>query len=173
MVLTGCSDDSGSSDPNAPVTLTLAGWSLSTTPEFKTLADGFHAANPNVTVELKEYDASNYDTQMIADLAAKKAPDVYVQKNLKNFYTYQSGKQLLDVSDVAGQLGDKVGGLADYQVDGKTWAVPYRADSWVLYYNKDLFDKAKVKYPDASWTWDDYVKNAKARTTALKNAGSK
>src|SRR3954452_1142347 len=108
MALTGCGKDDTTSDPNAPITLTLAGWSLSTTPEFKTLADGFHAANPKVTVQLKEYDASNYDTQMIADLAAKKAPDVYVLKNLKNFYTYQNGKQLLDVSEVAGQLGDKV-----------------------------------------------------------------
>jgi multiple sugar transport system substrate-binding protein len=78
MVLTGCSDDSGSSDPNAPVTLTLAGWSLSTTPEFKTLADGFHAANPNITVELKEYDATNYDTQMIAD---RLAPAVCARAN--------------------------------------------------------------------------------------------
>ena len=50
---------------------------------------------------MKEYDAANYDTQMIADLAAGSAPDIYVQKNLKNFYTYQNGKQLLDVSDVA------------------------------------------------------------------------
>jgi multiple sugar transport system substrate-binding protein len=174
MALTGCSSsDDSSSDPNAPITLSLAGWSLATTPEFKTLADGFHAANPNITVELKEYDASNYDTQMIADLAAKKAPDIYVQKNLKNFYTYENGKQLLDVSDIAGQLGDKVGGLSDYQVDGKTWAIPYRADSWVLYYNKDLFDKAKVKYPDGSWTWDDYVKASKAVTAGLRTAGSK
>ncbi len=56
---------------------------------------------PTSRCELKEYDAANYDTQMIADLAAGKAPDIYVQKNLKNFYTYQNGKQLLDVSDVA------------------------------------------------------------------------
>ena len=55
LLLTGCSDDSSDSDSaSGQVTLTLAGWSLSTTPEFKTLADGFHAANPNVTVELKE-----------------------------------------------------------------------------------------------------------------------
>ena len=173
MVLSGCGGNDDSSSANGQIKLTMAGWSLATTPEFKTLADGFHAANPNVTVELKEYDASNYDTQMIADLSAHSAPDIYVQKNLKNFYTYENGKQLVDVSDVAGQLGDKVGGLADYQVDGKTWAIPYRADSWVLYYNKDLFDKAKVKYPDGSWTWDDYVTASKAVTAGLKNAGSK
>jgi multiple sugar transport system substrate-binding protein len=175
LTLAGCSDDPAPATdalPTGPVTLTLAGWSLATTPEFKTLADGFHAANPNVTVELKEYDAANYDTQMIADLAAKKAPDVYVQKNLKNFYTYQNGKQLLDVSDVAAKLGGKAGGLAGYQVGGKTWAIPYRQDSWVLFYNRALFDKAGVPYPDGTWTWDDYAAAAKRLTTGLKGAGS-
>jgi multiple sugar transport system substrate-binding protein len=172
LVLSGCSSGDTPAAPSGPVTLTLAGWSLTTTPEFKTLADGFHAANPNVTVELKEYDAANYDTQMTADLAAKTAPDVYVQKNLKNFYTYQSGDQLVDVSDVAKNLGSGVGGLSGYQVDGKTYAVPYRQDSWVLYYNKALFDKAKVAYPDGSWTWDDYATAAKSLTTGLKAAGS-
>ncbi|GIH14968.1 ABC transporter substrate-binding protein [Rugosimonospora africana] len=174
LVLAGCGSGSDSSDSSSgPVTLTLAGWSLSTTPEFKTLADGFHAAHPDVTVQLKEYDATNYDTQMIADLAAGKAPDIYVQKNLKNFYTYQHGKQLLDVSDVAKGLGDKVGGLSDYQLGGKTYAIPYRQDSWVLFYNKDLFGKAGVAVPDGSWTWDDYVSAAKQLTARLKVAGSK
>lgn len=173
LFLSGCGG--GSTQPTAatgPVTLTLAGWSLSTTPEFKTLADGFHATHPKVTVQLKEYDATNYDTQMIADLAAHTAPDIYVQKNLKNFYTYQSGGQLLDVSDVAKRLSRSVGGLSDYQVDGKTYAIPYRQDSWVLFYNKNLFDQAHVAYPDGSWTWSDYVTASEKLTAALKAAGS-
>src|SRR3954447_12625110 len=158
LVLAACGgSDTPTAAASGPVTITMAGWSLSSTPEFKTLADGFHAANPNITVQLKEYDAANYDTQMTADLAAGSAPDVYVQKNLKNFYTYQNGGQLVDVSDVARNLGTKVGGLADYQVNGKTYAIPYRQDSWVLFYNKALFDKAGVSYPDGSWTWDQYV----------------
>jgi multiple sugar transport system substrate-binding protein len=174
LVLAGCGsgdDDSGSS--SGPITLTLAGWSLSTTPEFQTLADGFHAAHPDVTVQVKEYDATNYDTQMIADLAAGKAPDIYVQKNLKNFYTYQNGKQLLDVSDVAAKLGSRTGGLKDYQIGGKTYAIPYRQDSWVLFYNKDLFAKAGVQPPDGNWTWDDYAATSKELTAALKAHGSK
>ena len=172
LVLGGCGGGDEPVDPNAPVTITLAGWSLSSTPEFKTLADGFKATHPNVTVELKEYAPGNdYDTQMITDLAAGTAPDVYVMKNLKNFYTYQSGGQLLDVSDVTSGLGSSPA-LASYQVDGKAYAVPYRQDSWVLYYNKDLFAKAKVPPPDGSWTWDDYTDAAKRLHTGLKGAGS-
>ncbi|WBB89904.1 extracellular solute-binding protein [Verrucosispora sp. WMMC514] len=171
LVLAGCGGEDEPVDPNAPVTITLAGWSLSSTPEFKTLADGFKATHSNVTVELKEYDAANYDTQMIADLAAGTAPDVYVLKNLKNFYTYQSGGQLLDVSDAGSALGE-LPALASYQVDGKIYAVPYRQDSWVLYYNKELFDKAKVAHPTGTWTWDEYAAAAKQLTAGLKAAGS-
>ncbi|MFC7534142.1 ABC transporter substrate-binding protein [Actinoplanes sp. GCM10030250] len=172
LVLAGCSGGD-SDEASGPATITLAGWSLATTPEFQKLADGFRSVNPDVTIEVKEYDAANYDTQMIADLAAGKAPDIYTQKTLKNFYTYQSGKQLLDVSDVAGKLGSTVGGLSAYQVDGKTYAIPYRQDSWVVYYNKALFDQAGVKHPDGSWTWDDYAAAAKDLTTKLKAKGSK
>ena len=142
----------------APVTLTMAGWTLASTPEFQTLADAFHAANPNVTINVVEYKAGNdYDTQMIADLAAGSAPDLYILKNLKNFFTYEDGGQLVDVSDVAAGLDAKTSGLSFYQVNGKTFAVPYRQDSWYLFYDKDLFDKAGVAYPDGKWTWDDYA----------------
>ncbi|MGW5557000.1 ABC transporter substrate-binding protein [Micromonospora sp. NPDC003944] len=171
LALAGCGGDDEPADPNAPVTITLGAWSLASTPEFKALADGFKVGHPNVTVELKEYDAPNYDTQMTADLAAGTAPDVYVLKNLKNFYTYQSGAQLLDVSDAAADL-KSVPAVSSYQVDGKTYAIPYRQDLWVLYYNKDLFAKAKVPLPDGSWTWDDYVTTAQSLTTGLKAAGA-
>jgi multiple sugar transport system substrate-binding protein len=158
--------------PTEAVTITLSGWSLSTTPEFKTLADGFKALHPNVTVQVKEYDAAQYDTLMTADLSAGTAPDIITQKTFKNYHAYATGGALLDVSDVAGKLPATTSAKNAYTIDGKTYGVPYRQDSWVLYYDKDLFDKAGVKYPDGSWTWDDYAKNAKDLTTGLKAAGS-
>ncbi|WP_402469501.1 ABC transporter substrate-binding protein [Isoptericola aurantiacus] len=181
LALTACSGgdtgESGGSDDAAaaegPVTLTLAGWSLSTTPEFQTLADAYHEENPDVTVELAEYDATEYDTQMTADLAAGSAPDIYVLKNLKNFWTYYDGGQLLDVSDVTSGLDPATGGADFYEVEGTSYAVPYRQDSWFLYYNQDLFDEAGVDAPDGSWTWDDYATAAKDLTSGLKDSGSK
>lgn len=100
LSLTACSGG-GSGDEAAadgPITLTLSGWSVSTTPEFQALADAFHEKDPDVTVEVKEYDATNYDTLMTADLAAGSGPDIVTQKNVKNVVTYQAGGQLMDVS---------------------------------------------------------------------------
>jgi len=63
--------------------------------------------------------------------------------------------------------------LKIYQSEGKTWGLPFLTTGSYVYYNKKLFDDAKVPYPptdwdDASWTWDKYVETAKALT---KNYG--
>ncbi|WP_420113875.1 ABC transporter substrate-binding protein [Pseudactinotalea sp.] len=159
LVLAGCSGDGGGSEGDGgPVELQLAGWSLSTTPEFQLLVDGFAEQNPDITITMLEYDATNYDTQLTADLAAGSAPDLYPLKTVTTFPTYQEGGQLLDVSDVAEGLPEGVNGLDSYVAeDGNTYAIPYRQDAWFLYYNKELFDEAGVDYPDGSWTWDDYA----------------
>jgi multiple sugar transport system substrate-binding protein len=179
LALTACGgggDAGGSDDATAdgPVTLSISGWALNTTPEFQALADAYHEENPDVTVEVTEYrDGNDYDTQIISDLAAGTAPDLYVLKNLNRLWTFQSGGQLLDVSDVADGLDADVNGLDSYEIDGKTWAVPYRQDSWLLYYNKDLFDAAGVEHPDGSWTWDDYAEAAEDLTTGLADQGAR
>ncbi|WP_243075499.1 ABC transporter substrate-binding protein [Microbacterium sp. SS28] len=173
LSLAACSGNTASSEPDetsGPVTITLSGWSLDTTPEFQTLADAFHAANPDVTVELKGYDAAEYNTLVTADLAAGVGPDIITQKEVKYVTTFQEGGQLLDVSDV--ELPDGIGGASSYEVDGTAYGVPYRQDSWVLFYNKALFDQAGIDYPDGSWTWEDYDAAAAELTEGLTAAGS-
>ncbi|PFG34434.1 ABC transporter substrate-binding protein [Sanguibacter antarcticus] len=180
LALTGCS--TGGSDTTAgasavcedstePVTLSLAAWGLSTSTDFQTLTDSFHLENPNITVELAEYDATDYDTQLTADLAAGSAPDLYPIKTITTFPTYQEGGQLLDVSEVTDVLGADYPGIEYYTTDGAAYAVPYRQDAWYLYYNKELFDLAGVSYPDGTWTWDEYDDVAVELTENLEAAG--
>ncbi|MDL9979213.1 ABC transporter substrate-binding protein [Microbacterium sp. ASV49] len=166
----GSSDQPSATADNKPVTLTMSTWNLANSPEFKTLADGFHAAHPNVTIELKDYDAAQYATLLTADLAAGTAPDILTMKNVTDMVTFASGGQLQDVSDVKLQSGIK--GAASYKLDGKQYAIPYRIDGNVIYYNKDLFKAAGVPDPDGSWTWDDYTAAAEKLKTGLKTAGS-
>ncbi|MBE1874731.1 ABC transporter substrate-binding protein [Myceligenerans pegani] len=171
LVLAGCGggdSPSEAEEPEGPVTISLAGWDFASTPEFETLATAYEDQNPDVTVELKEYPAGEeYDTALTADLAAGTAPDVFIVKNLKNYVTFQEGGTLLDISDVAAELDPATGGLEPMAVDGATYAVPYRQDSWLLYYNKELFDQAGVDHPDGSWTWDDYADAAAELTEGI------
>lgn len=173
VALAGCSggdNATGAADPDGPITLTVSGWSVSTTPEFQLLADAYHEKNPDVTVEVMDYDPAEYNTLVTADLAAGKGPDIITQKEVKFVTTFQEGGQLLDVSDV--ELPEGIGGASSYEVDGTAYAVPYRQDSWVLYYNKALFDEAGIDYPDGSWTWDDYASTAVELESKLAEAGS-
>lgn len=173
LALAGCSgggDEAAAPEESGPVTLSLSGWSLDTTPEFQALADAFHEENPDITVEVKGYDAAEYNTLLTADLAAGAGPDIITQKEVKFVPTFVEGGQLLDVSDV--ELPDGISGAASYEVDGTAYAVPYRNDSWVLYYNKALFDEAGVEYPDGSWTWDGYADAAAELNSGLAGAGS-
>ena len=173
LALAGCSgggDEAAAPEESGPVTLSLSGWSLDTTPEFQALADAFHEENPDITVEVKGYDAAEYNTLLTADLAAGAGPDIITQKEVKFVPTFVEGGQLLDVSDV--ELPDGISGASSYEIDGTAYAVPYRNDSWVLYYNKALFDEAGVEYPDGSWTWDDYADAAAELNSGLAGAGS-
>lgn len=181
LLLTACGG--GGEDPTTPagssapsvaaggdVTLTMSGWSLATTPEFQLLADEFTKANPNVKVELVEYDAAEYNTLLTADLAAGSGPDIITQKEVKFAPVFVQGQQLLDVSDVT--LPDGIGGADSYKVDGTQYAIPYRQDSWVIFYNKELFKTAGVEEPNGTWTWDDYSATAKEVTEKLRAAGN-
>ncbi|WP_456286051.1 extracellular solute-binding protein [Microbacterium sp. JZ70] len=169
LTLSGC----GGAEPSAAggdQTLTVSAWSLETTPEFQVLADGFEKANPGVEVELVNYEAAQYDTLVTADLAAGKGPDIITQKSIQSLTTFQQGGQLRDVSAVP--LPEGIGGAPAYEIDGVRYAVPYRQDSWVLFYNRALFDAAGVEYPDGTWTWDDYEDAARRLTEGLDAAGS-
>src|SRR5207248_8662362 len=44
------------------------------------------------------------------------------------------------------------------------YGLPWIAQPVVVYYNKDLFKAAGVAEPKSGWTWDDFVKTAKALT---------
>ncbi|WP_402840498.1 extracellular solute-binding protein [Microbacterium sp. GXS0129] len=167
---TGGSGESTEGSSGKSVALTMSAWNISSTPEFQTLVDGFEAANPGITIELKEYDAAEYNTLITTDLAAGSGPDIITQKEVKYLTTFQEGGQLADVSDV--ELPDGISGAESYKVDGTAYATPYRNDSWVLFYNKALFEQAGVATPDGTWTWDDYQKAADELNKGLTAAGS-
>ena len=60
--------------------------------------------------------------------------------------------------------------LEQYQWEGKQYGIPASITVMVLFYNKDLFDREGIKYPDASWTYDGQFLDAARRLT--KREGS-
>jgi len=44
------------------------------------------------------------------------------------------------------------------------YAIPLDFTPMMMFYNKRLFDEAHVAYPQAGWTWDEFLQKAKALT---------
>ena len=73
----------------------------------------------------------------------------------------------------AGDLNDYYPGiLAVNEYEGGVYGLPWIAQPVVVYYNTDLFDAAGVEYPEAGWTWDDFVEKAKALTIDTDEDGT-
>lgn len=60
--------------------------------------------------------------------------------------------------------------LAAYKTESGYFGLPRDCQTIALFYNKDMFDAAGLKYPDDSWTYDDFKAAAKKLT---KTSGSK
>ena len=54
--------------------------------------------------------------------------------------------------------------MANGQVEGKTWGVPFQRSTIVAYYNKDMFRKAGLDPEKAPTTWKELVEMGKALT---------
>ena len=57
--------------------------------------------------------------------------------------------------------------------DGNYYAVPFRSDFWVVYYNKDIFDQAGVEYPTNDMTMADFdARSARSMKRPVSTATS-
>jgi multiple sugar transport system substrate-binding protein len=174
LALTACGG--GSSDEPAAggkTTVKLALWNYATTPEFKALIDGFEKANPDIDVEPVDILSDDYNEKLTTMLAGGDSTDILTMKNVIGYAQYANRGQLLPLTDEASKLdAAKQSGLEAYKIEDKTFALPYRQDFWVLYYNKALLKSAGV--PESkleSLTWSDYATLAKTLTKG--DGGSK
>jgi multiple sugar transport system substrate-binding protein len=51
-----------------------------------------------------------------------------------------------------------------FRFNGTLMCIPQNISSLVVYYNRTLFEQARVPLPQASWKWDDFLAAAKALT---------
>ncbi|MGP3955259.1 ABC transporter substrate-binding protein [Nonomuraea sp. 3N208] len=165
LAVTACG---GSSEPasggDGNVTLSVTVWNMAKTPEFKALFDAFEAANPGIKIKPVDILADDYAEKVTTMLAGGDKTDVITMKNVTDYSRYSSRGQLQEITDLA-KSGDaaKLAGLDAFNVSDKYFALPYRQDFWLLYYNKTYFEQAGVKAPE-TLTWDEYAKLAQQLT---------
>jgi len=166
--------DAGYTGPEATITYSIWG-DPSELKNQQAIVDAFHVANPKITVKVTVSDWDTYWDKLQTGIAGGDAPDVFAMDG-PLFPDYQSRDVLLDLKpyiDKSGydltQLADQA--VADFTTPGGQFGLPRDLNVIALFYNKKMFDAAKLPYPDDTWDWQKLVDVGKQLT--LKGAGGK
>ena len=160
LVFGACGNQEDSSEESANE-ITVSTWNYETTPEFKALFEAFEKKT-GIKVKAVDIASDDYDTKLTTMLSSGDTTDVLTMKNLLSYSNYALRDQLVDQPERIRELDTDAAEetYEMYDIDGKTYALPYRTDFWVLYYNKKMFDDAGIEYPK-NLTWDEYEDLAK------------
>jgi multiple sugar transport system substrate-binding protein len=130
------------------------------------MLDQFNGSQDGIHVSLITVSRTDYETKLNTMAAAKQLPDVCMMAEPMAI-RYAAAGILADVSDMYKPTEAPLKSLA-FTYKGKTVGYACADEVLVIYYNKKLFDAAKVAYPPASadkaWTWQQYVDAAKKLT---------
>ena len=169
LVLAGCGgDDGGSSggDVSGDVSFMVFG-----DPEeinaFRNVIAAYENEKPDVNVNLIEAsDRDDLIARLSTSFAAGTPPDLFLLNY--RFYAQFAARDVLepiedrvDDSDVFQQEDFYEEAMDAFRFNDTLTCLPQNISSLVVYYNKDLFEKAGVAFPKEGWTWDEMVATAK------------
>ncbi|MBP1964590.1 ABC transporter substrate-binding protein [Paenibacillus aceris] len=132
------------------------------------IAKKFEALHPGTNVQVEAY-ADGFDQKLAAGFGATNPPDVMYMWDFPTYH--QSLEPLSSYADKDKDLNkdDFYKGLFNYAtIDNKLYGIPAGFTTRVVYYNKKLFDEAKIPYPKDGWTWDDFQDISKKLTDKAK-----
>lgn len=129
------------------------------------MVDRFHKENPDIKVSAVY--AGNYTDTMTKAMTAMKGgqpPQLSVLLST-DVFTLIDEKAIVPIDDL---VTDKAwlkefypAFMANGQIDGKTWSIPFQRSTIVLYWNKDAFKEAGLDPEKAPASWDEMVEMSK------------
>ncbi|SDS83614.1 carbohydrate ABC transporter substrate-binding protein, CUT1 family [Agromyces flavus] len=168
--LTACSAGGGADD-GGDGDVTITWWHNGTTgplPDvWEEVATEFEEAHPGVTVEQTGYQNEELQRTLIPNaLAAGDPPDLFqvwpggeLRDQVENGYLMPLDDEIADTIESVGAT------VNPWQVDGKTYGVPFTFGIEGFWYNTDLFEQAGIDAPPATF---DELTDAVGK---LKDAG--
>lgn len=129
------------------------------------MVDRFHKENPDIKVSAVY--AGNYTDTMTKAMTAMKGgqpPQLSVLLST-DVFTLIDEKAIVPIDDL---VTDKAwlknyypAFMANGQIGGKTWSIPFQRSTIVLYWNKDAFKEAGLDPEKAPANWDQMVEMGK------------
>jgi multiple sugar transport system substrate-binding protein len=159
LAITGCGKPS---DSQGKTKITVTTWdSADNKVTREMLLKAFEKKHPEIVVEWIDITAPQYYAKLQTMIAGDAVPDAaFMAYDVIPSFAANGALQCLDsylAADTSFNLNDyypKVREMLSY--NGKPYAVARDFTVFALYYNKDMFDKAGVSYPDESWDWGKF-----------------
>ncbi|MCL5946525.1 MAG: sugar ABC transporter substrate-binding protein [Chloroflexi bacterium] len=170
-VLPGATTPAGHTPTQAEAVLSMTTWE---TPMnggriYQRQADAFHQEYPDIKINVQSF-PTNYPTKIQTMIAGNVAPDLF-GVNVEYFAKFAQDGVLLTLdssidADHRFDVADFYPAVFDYfRYGAHQYGIP---KAWnpdpVLYYNKALFDAARLSYPTERWTWNDLLSAAQHLT---------
>ncbi len=153
---------SKASEDNLSGEITFAFWDANQQSGMQALIDAYTAKHPKVKINISVTPWDQY-WQVLGAATKGGMPDVFWMHS-NNFVDYAKKGILMDCTDLFDKANFPEGLSKVFQWEGKQLGVPKDFDTVALVYNKTLFDKAGLAYPNDTWDWNTLLDNAKKLT---------
>lgn len=142
-------------------TLRVVVWDLKQTAYIEAIARAYCQSHPSVKIDFFSITSSDYSQNLAVLLAGGDRCDLVAIKDMPSYVGLVAKGKLAPLEErMAASRVDPAlyDGLVDQlAVKRRVYALPYRYDSWLLFYNKDLFDAAGLAYPGNDLDWDAFA----------------
>jgi multiple sugar transport system substrate-binding protein len=129
----------------------------------------FSRAHPRVSVTLEAVtNGSEYRDRILTSIAADAPPDVVQLDNI-DIPAFVDAGVLVDLAPYMERVGLRLTVFEPRVLDifrrgAALYAIPKDFTPMMIAYNKDLFDRAGVPYPEGDWTWEEFRAAARRLT---------
>ena len=153
--------------------------------------EGFEKENPGITIRREWFPGLDYDRKLQLVLITNRAADILFMdskpypgylvrgylEDLRPYVNRESDPLERDLAaelrwldappekrDPAYRRKFMPTALESFTYKGTQCGMPWDGNTQVIFYNKDMFDQARIPYPEKDWTWDDFRATAKKLT---------
>jgi len=175
LALAACGGGSGGSGSGSgssgKITLEFSSyaWQDPTVAATKEIVSSWNAAHPNIQVKYIPADPDSVHDKLVTEFSANKAPDIIHDEaaDIAGFVNqgYLADMTNLIPSDLKSSVPQGVWNSVTF--NNKIYGAPTLLQSYVVFANKKLLDKAGIPVPTDSspWTWDQFQAASKKLTT--------
>jgi len=144
-----------------PVTLQWAVWDIGMVLYYEPLINAYREIAPHVTIEMVDLGTDGWNEIIQTHLIGGHDYDLIKIRDVPGYVQHVNADLLIPLGDKASargiNIGDYMGIPEQFMMDDNFYALPFRSDFWVVFYNKDLFDEVGVDYPHNQMTFDEWT----------------